>query len=152
MPLFALTANMDAFSAFTGPRNEPRRVYSLLRLTLMLKEVFILLMSLRTLMSTQWTPGVVKVWFSRRVFSYSMVSVQPAVSSGTQLGRIRQHTHMGGLKTHAQMFYLHRPDITTFETRSSSLQLIKWVEMVSRTHGAYLPSTWKDKLESCDTS
>lgn len=68
----------------------------------MLKEVSILLMSLWTLMSTQWTPGVVKVWFRRSVFSYRMVSVQPAVSSGTQLRRKRQQTHIGGLKTDDQ--------------------------------------------------
>lgn len=91
----------------------PPCMYSLFRLTLRLKDVCSLLMSFWTMRSKQWTPAEVKVWFSRRVFSYSMVSVQPPLGSGTHLGRKRQHTHMGGLKscvtcTHQLCFILRR--------------------------------------------
>ncbi|TNN49225.1 hypothetical protein EYF80_040591 [Liparis tanakae] len=42
-----------------------------MKITWRLKEVCILLTSLRTLISRQWTPAEVKVWFNLSVFSYS---------------------------------------------------------------------------------
>lgn len=112
----------------------PPRIYSLFRFTLRLKDICSLLMSFWTMSSKQWTPAEVKVWFSRRVFSYSMVSVQLPLGSGKHFGRKCQHTHMGGLKS---------------STLISSVSL--WEDVVAPTV-THLPSTWKARLESCDTS